>query len=254
MGAYISDIFISHCHKDHWGGLDTLLASELINHQEIKVHKFPLSEDYPLLKYFGRIPESILVDELSDDQMIEVDEQTHLHILYTPGHAKDHCSFYLAEENAVFTADCVLGHGTVTFEDLTEYIESLCRIHRLNPMRLYPGHGEVVENAVERVEQYIAIRLAKERQILDLMKSRSGWTMIELVEAMSETVKSYNEDLTAVVVRTVGLHLIKLYHDGKVELVNKEKLETKGVDKLYDPNNVFSLVNQKWQLCASSKL
>ncbi|KAG0759256.1 hypothetical protein G6F57_001172 [Rhizopus arrhizus] len=253
LGAYISDIFISHCHKDHWGGLDQLMASP-INQREIKVHKFPLLVENPLQKHFGLFPDSIAVDKLCDNQIFQIDSTTHLHILYTPGHAKDHCSFYLPEENVVFTADCVLGHGTVAFEDLSEYIESLYRIHSLKPARLYPGHGEIIENAIERVEQYISIRLSKERQILDLMKNGSSWTPIELVENMSGASKGLSEDVMAVLVRTVGIHLVKLYHDGKAEMVDKESFQARtGIDP-YNPLNAFSIVNQKWQLIAGSKL
>ncbi|KAI9250768.1 beta-lactamase-like protein [Sporodiniella umbellata] len=230
------------------------MASELSSHQEIKIHKFPLSEEYPMQKYFGTIPESILMDDLTDQQVITVDPETHLRIVYTPGHAKDHCSFYLIEEGSIFTADCVLGHGTVTFEDLTEYMQSLHRIHQLKPKRLYPGHGDVVKNGIERVENYIAIRMAKEKQILDLMNDGLGWSAIELAENMAEPTKSYHEDVAAVLVRTAGLHLIKLHHDGKVELVERVKLESKYGEYLYDPHNIFSIVNHKWQLCINSKL
>ncbi|CAO3697249.1 hypothetical protein G6F70_006227 [Rhizopus microsporus] len=246
--AYISDILISHCHKDHWGGLNEIMSSVLNKEDTIKVHKFPLLAENPLFKYLEPFPESVVFNELQDDQVIRVDDATHLVVLHTPGHAMDHCSFYLKEEHAMFTADCILGHGTVAFEDLSEYIRSLYRIQHYRPTRLYPGHGQHVENGTEKVEEYISIRLAKERQIIDLMKDGSA-TPIELVERMNVTFKNYSENMMAIIVRTVGLHLIKLHRDGKAEMINKERFEEKtGLDP-YDPHNVFSIVNQKWQLC-----
>jgi len=51
----------------------------------------------------------------------------------------------LEEDNALFTADCVLGEGTTVFEDLTEYLKSLQLILDLNPTVIFPGHGSVIK-------------------------------------------------------------------------------------------------------------
>lgn len=247
--AYISDILISHCHKDHWGGLDQIMSSELNQQQaeeSIKVHKFPLLVEHTLFKHLESFPHEVEVLDLYDQQMFEVDKNVHIRVVHTPGHAKDHCAFYLEEEDTVFTADCILGHGSVAFEDLTEYIGALRRIQDLQPSKLFPGHGDVVKDGMEKVEQYLSIRMAKENQILDIMKKDPSktWTPIELVDEMNSVSKGYSETLMAVVVRTIGLHLIKLYFDGKTEMLNAEKF--KDIDP-YDANNVFSIVNQKWR-------
>ncbi|GAA5804468.1 hypothetical protein HPULCUR_009963 [Helicostylum pulchrum] len=249
--AYISDILISHCHVDHWGGLVSIMSSELNTQQtqNIKVHKYPILEEFTLFKHMDAFPDTVDVTDLQDNQMFEIDEDTHIRVVHTPGHAKDHCAFLLEEEGTVFSADCILGHGSVAFEDLTEYIGGLNRIKELQPSKLYPGHGEVVNNGVEKVEQYLSIRMIKENQILNIMKRDVSkyWTPIELVDQMNSSSKGYNEQLMAVVVRTLGLHLIKLYVDGKVELVSYEKFtDVTGLDP-YDANNVFSIVNQRWK-------
>lgn len=252
--AYISDILISHCHKDHWGGLDQIMScAELNGQQTIHVHKFPLLVEPTVHKFLETFPTQVKVHDLQDGQSIEVDDQAHIRVVHTPGHAKDHCAFYLEEEGAVFTADCILGHGSVAFEDLTEYIKSLYRIQELEPSKLFPGHGEVVYQGLEKVQEYLSIRMAKENQILSIMNRdlTQTWTMIELVEEMNSVSKGYTEILMALVVRTVGLHLIKLHFDGKVELVHGDKLRDSDP---YDAYNVFSIVNQKWRRTLESKL
>ena len=49
-------------------------------------------------------------------------------------------AFVLEEENAMFTGDNVLGHGTAVFEDLAVYLDSLTRMREQFHGRAYPGH------------------------------------------------------------------------------------------------------------------
>lgn len=48
---------------------------------------------------------------IKDNEEVKTDGAT-LKLLHTPGHTTDHLVITLQEENTVFSADCVLGHGT----------------------------------------------------------------------------------------------------------------------------------------------
>eukprot|EP01050_Picozoa_sp_SAG11_P013864 SAG11_NODE_1652_length_4509_cov_3.121088_4_plen_110_part_00 len=95
-------------------------------------------------------------DPLMDGQVVQT-EGASLRAIYTPGHANDHLAFVLEEEGSMFTADNVLGIGTAVFSDLGLYIDSLERMRsacveivKENPVRLYTGHGPMIDDGRNR--------------------------------------------------------------------------------------------------------
>jgi glyoxylase-like metal-dependent hydrolase (beta-lactamase superfamily II) len=255
--AYISDILITHCHKDHWGGLDEIMASDLNSSDNpIAVHKYPYMVETTPYKHLRSFPHTYHLCDLKDQQAFEIDADTNIKIVHTPGHSVDHCVFYLTEEKAVFTADCILGHGSVAFENLSEYLNSLRKIKDLEPVRLFPGHGDVIDAAIEKVDQYISQREAKENQIVGLFTRdiSKPWTATELVKEMNGSSKNYTDQMLMVVVRTVSLHLIKLQLDGRVQALNYDGfIKETGFDP-YNTDHVHYCHNVPWVYCPESKL
>ena len=114
-------------------------------------------------------------------------------MLHTPGHTADSISLYIPQDRALYTADTVLGHGTVVFEDLATYLSSLNRMLHfgaasapppdasaeesakdgldLEYVTLYPAHGGVVANGRETIATYIKHRLEREAQVLAVLRS-----------------------------------------------------------------------------------
>ena len=78
------------------------------------VHKFPRPEDDPI--------SGVRMSELRDGEVLSVEGATAT-VHHTPGHTTDHVILYLKEENAVFSADCILGEGTAVFESLYHYMK-----------------------------------------------------------------------------------------------------------------------------------
>jgi glyoxylase-like metal-dependent hydrolase (beta-lactamase superfamily II) len=178
--ATIDIALITHWHHDHVGGIKDLLSIS------------------PQTRIYKHTPEEGQL-EIKHGQRFEVEGAT-LTAAYTPGHTKDHMVFVLQEEDAMFTADNVLGQGTAVFEDLPIYIRSLEEMKPLFNGRAYPGHGPVIENGPAKIAEYIAHRQQREEQVVRTLKTGPGgeetdepalwseWTAMELVEVIYKDV------------------------------------------------------------------
>ncbi|KAL5239266.1 hypothetical protein ACI65C_006676 [Semiaphis heraclei] len=208
----LDHIIISHWHSDHIGGVKNVLDM-IDNKNECKVWKFNpkigKQHEYNVPLHF-----------VEDKQKFHVEGAT-LIIHHTPGHTTDHIVIFLEEDNALFSADCVLGEGTTVFEDLTEYLKSLQLILDLNPTVIFPGHGSVIKDPIVRVNNYIKHRLEREVELYNLInKSPAGSLSVE--EIVNEMYKVIPNDYKKVALYIVKNHLDKLLKDGKVVLINNK--------------------------------
>lgn len=132
----------------------------------------------------------------------------------TPGHAREHVAF--GTPGGVVSGDLAVATGSVVVAppegDMRAYLTSLRRVHAMDPDRLYPGHGPVVEDARGTCRRLIEHRLDREGRVLEAVRDGCE-TVDDIVEA------AYDKDLSgvrALAVGTVRAHLRKLAHEGRV--------------------------------------
>lgn len=171
----ISKAIITHWHHDHQGGIKDLL------------------EHSPETGIFKNQPEDGQQD-IQDGQTFQVDGAS-LRAVFSPGHTRDHMSFVLEEEDAMFTADNVLGAGTAVFEDLATYLNSLEIMKGKFQGRAYPGHGPVIEDGPAKISEYIRHRKQREEQVIQVLKSSRSegsepdeWDSMEVVKIIYKDV------------------------------------------------------------------
>lgn len=190
--------------------------------------------------------------DLHDGQLLSIgppsspQPQLQLRVLHTPGHTADHVALVITsspadptEVGTVFTGDAVLGHGTAVFEDLGLYMQSLEKmrdaIRQVGEaqgeagnvkVKAFPGHGAPIADAAAKIEEYIAHRAMREREVMDVLTAgsspgadgqvRVGWSPMEIVKVVYRAVP---ESLHVAAAGGVVQVLCKLEGEGRVERV-----------------------------------
>ena len=191
----IEKALLSHWHNDHIQGVPDLLAHS----PSTTIHKHKPEDGW---------------QDIADGQKFTTEGAT-LRAYYCPGHTTDHMAFVLEEEDAMFTADNVLGYGTSVFEDLAAYMKSLDGMATQFSGRAYPGHGPIIEDGPAKVREYIAHRKQREKQVLDVLgeEMEGGWSAMDIVKVI---YKDYPESLWKPAEAGVLQILSKLKGEGKV--------------------------------------
>ncbi|KAK2802813.1 hypothetical protein FQN50_007219 [Emmonsiellopsis sp. PD_5] len=208
--ATVKDALLTHWHGDHVGGVMDLL--KICPNAQVHKHDPDSSGGAEL--------------NIADGQVFTVEGAT-LRAVYTPGHTLDHMAFVLEEENALFTGDNVLGHGTAVFEDLSKYIVTLDKMHKLGTARAYPGHGAVIEDSGAKIMEYIQHRRQREEEILRVLKfgSARGGSKVE-----GKPASYYSPmDLTAVIYPDIAQELRVSASYGVIQVLSKLEDEGKAI-------------------------
>ena len=210
VGAAMRDrvrwVLLTHTHPDHWPA-----AAKIKKATGARIggfSPFPKADEVTL--------ELDIV--LGDGDTIDGTE-FRLEAMHTPGHAPNHLCFLLDEERVLFTGDHVL-NGTTTVVnparggDMRQYLASLERLRKVKRVsRICPGHGDVIEDPKAVLDEYVAHRKLRERQILKLLAAQPR-TIPKIVQALyTETPEGLIEMAQA----QVHAHLVKLKADGKVQ-------------------------------------
>jgi hydroxyacylglutathione hydrolase len=193
-------VLLTHTHPDH-----SPATAALVEATGAEVLAFNKRD--PNLKVDRKIGEGDVIDGT----------EFRLEVLHTPGHAPNHLCFFLEEERILFTGDTILdGMFSVVSPksggDMAEYMATLDRLRKMRLSKIAPGHGDVIEEPKARIEEYLAHRKAREKQILAIVKKGP----VKIREIVATLYPDTPEPLLDVAGKQVHAHLLKLRAEGKV--------------------------------------
>ena len=203
-GASLAQVLVTHGHSDHASGAPAIAA------------RMPAAR-FVKMPWPGRDQRwDVPWVPIADGDQIEAGE-TSVTTVHTAGHAPDHVCFWHAASRTLFGGDIAIEGTTVWIPsshegDLHAYLASLERVLALDPARILPAHGPVIEDPRALLLGYIAHRQKREGQVLEAL--RSGDTSPE--EIVARVYSKLRDELLVRAVETVVAHLKKLEREGLV--------------------------------------
>jgi glyoxylase-like metal-dependent hydrolase (beta-lactamase superfamily II) len=203
-GARLARVLVTHAHSDHAAGAAAI--AERMPHARFAKMPWPDRDT----RY------AVAWETLSDDEVVEAGDAT-LIAVHTPGHAPDHLCFWHAESRTLFCGDLAVAGTTVVIPasasgDLGAYMASLERVLALQPARLLPAHGPVIDDPDRLLRRYLSHRREREQQVLAALAA--GDTTAEAIVA--RVYVGLAPALTGMAGDSVTAHLHKLLREGRV--------------------------------------
>jgi glyoxylase-like metal-dependent hydrolase (beta-lactamase superfamily II) len=186
-------VLVTHGHPDHASGVPTLRKAW----PSLEACKLPLRGESGWRA-------------LSDGETVRAGDRV-LTVMHTPGHALDHACFWDADTRYLYAGDMLILGTSVMIPfgrggSLSEYLRSLERLAALEPARIFPGHGDVIDHPLEVIDAYLKHRQLRERQILECLEEG----VMEVDAIVRRLYPGLADGLRSAARSTVEAHLQKL--------------------------------------------
>lgn len=203
-GRALAKVLVTHGHGDHASGAPAI--RDRMPHTRFFKMPWPgRDEKWP-----------VPWEPLADGDAIDAGDSS-IGAVHTPGHAPDHLCFWHEPTRTVFCGDLAVKGTTVVIPatsggDLGAYLRSLERVLALEPARLLPAHGPVIDDPVALLRSYLDHRHEREQQVLDALRAGDDTA----AAITSRLYTGLRDALVPMARESVTSHLLKLERDGRV--------------------------------------
>ncbi|HEU4476540.1 MAG TPA: MBL fold metallo-hydrolase [Methyloceanibacter sp.] len=168
-GEKLSDILVTHSHRDHCEGaraLQALAGGEVAAFGPTGTQRHARIGG---LNYDFIDPDFVPDRALADGDTVRGRDFA-LDVLHAPGHSPDHLCFALVGKRTVFTGDHVMGWNTTVIAppegNMALFLASLERLMQRHDKLFLPAHGGRIQTPRRVVKAYIMHRKWREQTIL----------------------------------------------------------------------------------------
>lgn len=192
-GVSVVGVLVTHHHLDHAPAAN------------------PLAAEYGVASYgFGRFGGFQAISAVADGDRIPVGTEM-IEVLHTPGHTPDSLCFVVPD--GVFTGDTIKSGSTVVVDDMSDYMATLERLAGLRVDRIYPGHGDLIDEPARVISEYIEHRLMREAAIVAALADGPR----EVSDVVEVAYPGLDPALVPLAAQSTTAHLEKLVVDGVAE-------------------------------------
>lgn len=199
-------LLLTHTHPDHCAGAAAVQARF-----GVPIYVHPLERP----RFTETHAPTGEVIALQDERVLTVGDRE-VRALHTPGHSPGHLSFYEPETRTLLAGDVVASRGSTWVGlpegDVVDYLATLAQLDNLDPARIGPGHGEVIQQPQQRLEESRTHRLKREQQVVDALSAEP----LELSALRQRIYPQVPERMTKLVEGSLLAHLKKLMAELKV--------------------------------------
>jgi glyoxylase-like metal-dependent hydrolase (beta-lactamase superfamily II) len=206
------DIFLTHGHCDHAGLVPDIVHESRdvycnkTTYEQMNYYRttdewrelFPEAEKMGLEKhpteYFDIHPGFLYnIKSKVKPKIIEEGHKFYiggyiLECIAAPGHTPDMFCLYEKTKKMLFSGDHILGDiipniqcWSLTHNPLLDYLDSLNKVSRLHVERVFPSHGDILENLEKRITEIQKSKLKKVNEVEEILKEYGEQSPYEVI-------------------------------------------------------------------------
>jgi len=204
IGKPVRQILVTHTHRDH-------SPASLALHEQTGAPRLGPSVVNDNLQDQHWQPDQLL----SDGDSVALGALGELTVISTPGHVSNHLCFLLNCHGMLFSGDHLINGSTVVIAppsgSMGDYIRSLNKLLDHDIHVIAPGHGDLIHQPQQAIEQTISHRLKREHKVRSALSERPNSSASDLVAVVYDDTPAF---LHPIAEFSLLAHLIKLTEDG----------------------------------------
>ena len=233
----IQNILLSHWHEDHIHGNHIFKNAGFYCHKNDKtiiedvskmipyynVENSPMGNELKKLLDYLRCEDTKVSKLITDNEIIKINENLELKILFTPGHTAGHCAFLETNSKIGFFGDIDLSklpyYGNID-ANLIQFENSIDRLISMDFEVVVTGHkGPFFGKAKirEELKKYKAILMRRDEEILTYFKEKKA-VILDSLKGKHIMYKKYMFEEFEIIAELLMIqkHIDKFVEQGKI--------------------------------------